>query len=389
MRATIMEAMPRMAQRVIALAVSAALPAVCAAAAEGDPYRVCIDVAPDIQMLTSDDLFDSGRASDRLVALGAPALPALDAALRREPAAVRVAIVGVLREMAIAEVVPLLMRSAGDTDDGVRREAFLGLGALKAAAGAPLVEAALSDPSPPVRNAAIAACAELCQSPAALDTLVKVATDGGPPAAYQAVTRIVSDAAAPRAAVVRRAIAARAAPRAIDEAAPALDRLRAAALLAAVGDARAVPVIRSLSLAPQAPPFRFYAVLALAGVPAPETVAALRELAQDAALRPAACNALGALAAKQVAGAAAARTGCPPEAAPDQGRTSQSRTSQSRTSQSRAWRAPAAATRSHRGRSTPPRRRCALEAGRGDTRVGPRSRVRSCTGPPRPPGRVR
>jgi len=328
-----------MAQRVIALALGAALSAACAAlsaggaaAADSDPYRVCIDLAPDIQMLTSDDLFESGPASDRLVALGAPALPALDAALRREPPAVRAAVVGVLREMAIAEVVPLLVRSAGDRDDEVRREALLALGALAATAGTPLVEAALNDPSRSVRAAALAACGSLCQSPAALDRLVDVAVDGGEPAAYQAVTRALNHADAPRAAVVRQAVVTRAAPRAADAAAPALDRLRAAALLAAAGDARAVPVIRSLSLAPQAPPFRFYAILALSGVPTPDSVAALRELAQDATLRPAACNALGTLAAKQVAGAEAARAGCPAAPAPAQSQTSR------RTW--RAWRAP-------------------------------------------------
>lgn len=320
------EALPRMAQRVIVPALVALLSAsvaglaTAAAAAAEDPYRVCIDVAPDIRQLASDDLFESGPASDRLVALGAPALPALDAALQREPAAVRIAVVGVLREMAIAEVVPLLLRSAGDTDEGVRREAILGLATLGAAAGTPLVEAALSDPVPAVRRAALVACGALCQSPAAFAALVTAATDGGDMAAYQTATQVIREGGEARAALVRRAIEARAVPRIGDERAPPADRLRAAALLAAAGDARAVPVIRALSLAPQAPPFRFYAILALAGVPTPDTVAALRELAQDAALRPAACNVLGALAAKQVDGAGAAQAGCPAAPVPAQSR---------------------------------------------------------------------
>ncbi|MGH7787167.1 MAG: HEAT repeat domain-containing protein [Candidatus Binatia bacterium] len=315
----ITEAMACMAQRVIVLAVSAALPALCAAA-EGGPYRVCIDLASDIQLLASDDLFESGPASDRLVALGAPALPALDAALQREPPAVRIAVVGVLREMASADVVPLLMRSAADTDDGVRREAILGLGTLEAAPGTPLVEAALSDPSPAVRRAALVACGALCQSPAALTALVTAATEGDDMAAFQTAARVIREARGERAAVMRGTIEARAVPLAGQASAPALVRLRAAALLAVAGDARAVPVIRSLSLAPQAPPFRFHAILALPGVPTPDTVAALRELARDAALRPAACNALGALAAQQVDGAAAAQKGCPSAPAPAQSR---------------------------------------------------------------------
>ena len=56
-------------------------------------YRVTIDLGPSIRALGSEDLFESGPAEDRIVALGPEALPALEAALGDESLAVRVGVV--------------------------------------------------------------------------------------------------------------------------------------------------------------------------------------------------------------------------------------------------------------------------------------------------------
>src|SRR5262245_41162501 len=139
-------------------------------------YRITIDLAPSIRALGSDDLSESSAAEDSIVAVGAVALPALDAALDHEPPAVRSEIVSVLNLIAAPGTIPLLVKAASDPVEDVRLEA---LQALSAHAGdsraRALIEAALEDPRPKVRVNAARMCANICTSPAAFARLVDIA----------------------------------------------------------------------------------------------------------------------------------------------------------------------------------------------------------------------
>jgi len=96
------------------------LAAGCGLSRPADRYRVTIDLGPSIRALGADDLFESGPAEDRIVAIGPAALPALEAALDDESPAVRVGVVGVLNLLAVPARVPLLMKAATDSAEDVR-----------------------------------------------------------------------------------------------------------------------------------------------------------------------------------------------------------------------------------------------------------------------------
>src|SRR5262249_35702989 len=136
-----------------------------------------IDLAPEIHALGSDDLFESDPAEAKIVGLGSAALPALGAALEREPPAVRVGVVGALARLHTPDTPPLLVAAARDPADDVRAAATAALTGLGEAAGREAVEAALDDPSARVRLYAARACAALCSSPPGLARLVEIALD--------------------------------------------------------------------------------------------------------------------------------------------------------------------------------------------------------------------
>jgi len=271
-----------------------------------DRYRIDVDLRPDIAALGSDDLDESAPAEARLVAIGAPALPALAAALAEESEAVRIGVVEVLREIGPPDASPLLLRAAADATPAVRREAVMALGLTGDRSGTDTVERALGDPDPRVRAAAITACSTLCRSPRAIEKLLDIAVQGAPRAMTSLTTILLDDDAA-RADAARQAVRAAAVPL-LDGAAPAERRLPAALLLGQTGDVRAVPVLQaalseSLGLAVQT-----QIVIALTRIRDPAAVVALRQAAGDAALRPLACRSLATLAEQQVVGAAGA---CP------------------------------------------------------------------------------
>ncbi|MDX2169566.1 MAG: HEAT repeat domain-containing protein [Deltaproteobacteria bacterium] len=272
-----------------------------------DPYVVTIDLRADIAALGDEDGDVSYDATARLVALGDVVLPALAAALAGEPAPVRTGVVDVLRQLKAPQAAALLVQATADRDAAVRADAVMALGLTNAAAGAAAVERALGDPDASVRRAAIAACSRLCTSPQAIDTVLTAALRDPPgnPATIAFVTIALSPDS-PRAAAAHRAVEARVVPLlAADVAAP--QRLQAALLLAALGDARAIAALRVLLGDPRLAAARPQMAMALSTLREPAAVEALRELAADPALRPLVCQALANLASQQVAGA----TPCP------------------------------------------------------------------------------
>ncbi|MCW5893008.1 MAG: HEAT repeat domain-containing protein [bacterium] len=147
-----------------------------------DPYRVVIDVGPQIRAF-GEDTASADEAGDQLAQLGVPVIPALAAALGREPRDVRVKAVEVLAAIEAPESVPPLLAAArDDADPDVRADALRALGVLADPRARPLLEERLADPDPTVRVGAIMGCATLCTSEAAVARLTDVALDPTQPA---------------------------------------------------------------------------------------------------------------------------------------------------------------------------------------------------------------
>ncbi len=293
-----------------AVSLLATVWAACGRGAED--YRVTVDLGPAIRALGSDDLEESERATDRILALAADALPALERALATEPAPVRRGVVESLGRIDDPRAAAMLVRAAaGDADVEVRYEALTATGRLDAPAGRAVVEAALDDPEPRVRLAAVGACAALCTSPAAMATLVRIATAGRPLAA----------ATAARTALVRllgadteRAERARAAIRGgVPEVLAGRrdgDGVVLAALLASdVGDAGGRAVLARAARGAATGLLRLQAIHALGAVGGSDDVAVLAALDGDATGGDYAYDALRRLAARGVDGAQRALDG--------------------------------------------------------------------------------
>lgn len=280
---------------------------VAAAAPAADPYRVTIDLRPDVTALGDEDSDVSFDAAARLLALGDVVLPALAAALANEPPPVRVGVVDVLRQLRAPRASALLVQAAGDRDAAVRAAAVMALGLTKTETGSAVVEQALNDPDADVRHAAIAACGQLCDSPSAIDAVLDVALRNPPgnPAGIAFVSIALSQDAA-RAARARRSADTRLVPLLAADV-PAPRRLRAALLLAGLGDARAIAPLRELLADASLAAARPQMAMALGGLREPAAVEALRGLTADPALKPLACQALANLASQHVAGAAPCR----------------------------------------------------------------------------------
>ncbi|MFN8545136.1 MAG: HEAT repeat domain-containing protein [Candidatus Binatia bacterium] len=183
-----------------------ALAAGVASAETPSPYRVTIDVGPAIAALGSEDLFESDPAQDRLQALGPAALPALRAALAREPASVRTGVVEVLSHLGADGLPALLGVATHDPDPEVRHDAIIDLGVAKDPRGRPVVERLLKHDDARDRLAAVQACATLCATPGALRRLVRIAIEDPSMATGMAARRslgtITASAGNRRAAVV-------------------------------------------------------------------------------------------------------------------------------------------------------------------------------------------
>jgi HEAT repeat protein len=220
---------------------------------DASAYVVQVDLGPQIRAF-GEDTATADEAGEQLVAIGPAAIPALAAALGREPAKdVRQKAVEVLATIGTPDAVPALLQAAQhDGDEDVRADALRALGAIGDERGRSVLEAALADPRLTVRVGAIMGCASLCTSPGAIDRLADIAVhDESTEVALAARTTLAALRAtgAEREQLVRAAIA-RVQPTAPD--APAEARARAALLLSDVDGASALPVL--LAVAGEAPP---------------------------------------------------------------------------------------------------------------------------------------
>ncbi len=137
------------------------------------PYVVEVDVGPAIAKLAADDEMDVDDAAEHLAQIGDPAVPALQAAIAREPKHVALGAIGALAQIGSPAADGVLVAVAtGPGDEEVRATALLKLGEGGHPAAQRPLEAALDDPSPMVRQTAAFACGALCTSPAAIDRIV-------------------------------------------------------------------------------------------------------------------------------------------------------------------------------------------------------------------------
>jgi HEAT repeat protein len=283
-----------------------------------EEYRTTIDLGPAIRALTSDDLDESSQAADRIAMAGADALPALEAALRAEPPAIRREVATVLGRIDDPRAVRLLSQAADDPEADVRYEAIVALGIRAVPDTRGAVESALGDTDPKVRLAAANACAALCASPAALARLVELGVKDPPLpnalAARSAIVRILGDADPERAERLRAAIRS-IAPPVLAQQATGEAAVRAALLASDVGDPVGRDVLAAAARGGVAPALRLQAIHALGTVGDADSVPVLATIDGQPSFGEYACDALRRLAARGVGRASDAverwRGACP------------------------------------------------------------------------------
>src|SRR5215471_15919959 len=106
------------------------------------PYVVRVDVSDKIHDL-GEETITADEAVEQLEQLGPAVIPALAAALTREPRDVRQRAVEVLAAIGTEAAVPPLLAAAADADEDVRADALRGLGAVGDPRGRATIEAAL------------------------------------------------------------------------------------------------------------------------------------------------------------------------------------------------------------------------------------------------------
>ena len=282
--------------------VSVLVPFAAACGDAGDDYRVTLDLGSTIRALVSDDLDQSSDATDRILAQGAAALPALRTALRKEPPDVRREVVSVATRIDDPAAVQLLVDAARDGDAGVRYEALNGLGARAVAETRGTVESALTDEDPRARMAAAAACRPLCASPAAMARLVEIAVHDQPlsnaTAARTAIIAILKDRdrAGPLQAAIRAAIPPVLAARAAGDA-----PIRAALIASDVGDPSGRDVLAVAARGDGVPPaLRLQAIHALGTIGDAGSVGVLAAIEGQATFLEYACDAVRRIAARGI-----------------------------------------------------------------------------------------
>jgi HEAT repeat protein len=278
---------------------------------EGNPYLLEIDLSGSLHDLASDDLDVSSRAASRLEAIGAPVLPALAVALQREPKEVRLGVVEVLSEMGDEGVTPLLAGAVADPDAEVRVDAAFALRAHPGAVAEQALLRALGDPDPTVRRNAATACGAACRSAAAARALVGCALDDSASsvgwAAVVALDRLRTTGAPALEATVDAAVSA-GAPAHLGRT-DVEPRVRAAVLLAVMGDGRAAPVLEAAVTGLHDPRERLRAIYGLGFVAGPGGVPVLRGLLAEPGISAYARDALRRAAERGVTGADTALAG--------------------------------------------------------------------------------
>jgi HEAT repeat protein len=278
-------------------------------AREADPYRVTLDLGPMIHALAEDGpTLDRDAAVDRLAGFGPVALPAVDVALGREDATVRVALIEVLATMdAPAATTRLAAVAAHDPDDQVRAQAVLALGGMEAADAVQAVERALDDPNPTVSVTAAAACGTRCTSPAALERRVTLALASAPgPDALRIVgtlDQVLRGPDAEAAARLRALLRERVVPL-LQPGTPNAARAVAAFLAVDVDQPAALAALSAVAGDPaQSATVRATALRTLGRVGGGESVPVVRAALDDRTLRLAALGAMQAMAGRGVEGA--------------------------------------------------------------------------------------
>src|SRR5262245_52571297 len=249
-------------------------------AKEANPYVVAApDLSAQIHALGEDEI-TADDAAEQLEQMGPIVIPALAAALGREPTDVRDKVVEVLAQIGTPEAVPPLLGAAEhDADDGVRAGALRALGTIGDARGRAVVEAALDDQKLVVRGAAINGCAGLCTDPKAIERLADIAVHDESPAAAQAAraslaairSRGVNEEQAVRAAVGRRR------PDALPPEATADERALAALLVSGLDGPAAIPAILA-ALPGASPAIQRQAAFVLGGLGDASSITSLRAL---------------------------------------------------------------------------------------------------------------
>jgi HEAT repeat protein len=275
------------------------------------PYLLEVDLGGSLHDLASDDLDVSSRAASRLEALGAPVLPVLAVALRREPKGVRLGVVEVLGEMRDEGVTPLLAGAVADPDAEVRADAAFALRSHPGAVAEQALLRGLGDADPTVRRSAATACGAACRSAAAVRALVGCALDDSVSpvgwAAVVALGRLRTTDAPALEATVDAAVSAEAPARLAR--ADVESRARAAVLLAVVSDERAAPVLEAAVTELHDPRERLRAIYGLGFVAGPGAIPVLRGLLAEPGISAYARDALRRAAERGVTGADAALAG--------------------------------------------------------------------------------
>jgi HEAT repeat protein len=277
---------------------------------EANPYVVAApDLSAQIHALGEDEI-TADDAAEQLEQMGPIVIPALAAALGREPTDVREKVVEVLAQIGTpAAVPPLLATAEHDADDGVRADALRGLGTIGDPRGRAVVEAGLDDQKLVVRGAAITGCAGLCTDPKAIERLADIAVYDESLAAAQAarasLTAIRSRGATEEQAV--RAAIERHRPDLLPPETSADQRARAALLVSGLDPQAAISALVA-ALPDASPAVQRQAAFALGGLGDASSIASLRALlgSPDGNVQAYAYDALRGLDARGIDGASAA-----------------------------------------------------------------------------------
>src|SRR6516164_5036535 len=160
--------------------------------AEASAQAFSRDIRPHLAALAGSDQDVANDAEEALEELGPGIAPALLAVFPNQPPAARVRIVRVLAGLRTDEAAAAVVRSASnDSQLEVRAAALRALAKMRDPRSGEIVMAALDDPLPAVRWAALDACATLCTTPAAIQKVATLAvSDPDPTAGIMARTAL-------------------------------------------------------------------------------------------------------------------------------------------------------------------------------------------------------
>ena len=205
------------------------------------------DIGPHLAALAGSDQEVANDAEEGLEELGPGIVPALVTVFPNQPPAARVRIVRVLAALRTNEAVAAVVRSASnDSQLEVRAAALRALAKIRDPRSGEIVMAALDDPLPAVRWAALDACVTLCTTPAAIQKVATLAvSDPDLTAGIMARMALGRLRASGHGEAVQAAIAASARP-ALSASTPDA-RARAALVVADGGDAAALASLATLA----------------------------------------------------------------------------------------------------------------------------------------------